>query len=90
MGVVCSKKQNCTTLFICGELNNLIGWHYILQVAELQRSLEDEGHKRKAVTTENKLLKLDLEKAQSSEKSLLEEVASLKAQVGLWILSFSA
>lgn len=51
------------------------------QVAELQRSLEVKEHEVKAVTTEIKLLQLDLEMAQSNEKNLLSRVASLEAQL---------
>lgn len=51
------------------------------QLAELKHSLEVKENEVKAVSTENKLLHLDLERAQSNESSLLSKVASLEAQV---------
>lgn len=50
-------------------------------VAELKHSLEVKESEVKAITMENKLLQLDLEKAQTNEKKLSDTVASLKAQV---------
>lgn len=49
---------------------------------ELQRALEAKDNELKAAFTENKILQLDLEKLESSEKKLKGQVASLEAQVG--------
>uniref|UniRef100_A0A3B4T457 Nuclear mitotic apparatus protein 1 n=1 Tax=Seriola dumerili TaxID=41447 RepID=A0A3B4T457_SERDU len=51
------------------------------EVAELKHSLEVKESEVNAITTENKLLQRDLEKAQTSEKKLLNTVANLKAQL---------
>ncbi|XP_074535426.1 uncharacterized protein LOC141797696 isoform X2 [Halichoeres trimaculatus] len=51
------------------------------QVAELKNSLEVREREVKAVTMENKILQLDLEKAQTNEKKLSSMVASLEAQL---------
>lgn len=53
------------------------------EVAELKRSLEVKECEVKATTMENKLLQLDLDKAQTNEQALLNRVASLEAQVGI-------
>lgn len=53
-----------------------------VEVTELKQSLEVKEREVKAVTTENKLLQLDLDKAQSKEKTLMSTLASLEAQVG--------
>ncbi|KAL6116258.1 numa1 [Pungitius sinensis] len=51
------------------------------EVVELKRSLEVKEREVKAATVENQLLKLDLDKAQTNEKTLLSRVASLEAQL---------
>lgn len=53
------------------------------EVAELKQSLEVKDREVKAVTMENKMLQLDLDKAQTNEKRLVNVVASLEAQVGI-------
>lgn len=52
------------------------------QVTELMNSLEVKEREVNAVIMENKILQLDLEKAQTNEKKLSSMVASLEAQVG--------
>lgn len=51
------------------------------EVAELQHSLEVKEREVKAITMENKMLQLDLDKAQTNEKTLINRMASLEAQV---------
>lgn len=51
------------------------------EVAELKQSLEVKERELKAITTENKMLQLDLDKVQTNEKKLTNMVASLEAQV---------
>lgn len=53
-----------------------------VEVDTLKHSLEEKEREVKAVTMENKCLQLDLEKAQSKEKTFLKTVSSLEAQVG--------
>lgn len=53
-----------------------------VEVAELKHSLDVKEREFKAVSMENKLLQLDLDKAQGTEKTLLSKLASLEAQVG--------
>lgn len=53
------------------------------QVAELKHSLETKEKEAKAVAMENKMLQLDLDKAQANEKKLVSMVSSLEAQVGI-------
>lgn len=53
------------------------------EVAELKQSLEVKEREVKAITTENKMLQLDLDKAQTNEKKLINMLASLEAQVGI-------
>ena len=57
------------------------------EVAQLKQSLEVKEREVKAITTENKMLQLDLDKAQTNEKKLMNVVASLEAQVGITSLS---
>lgn len=57
------------------------------EVAELKHSLEVKECEVKTLIKENKILQWDLEKAQTSEKKLLNTVASLKAQVGILFCS---
>lgn len=57
------------------------------EVAELKHSLEVKEGEVKAITMEKKLLQLDLDKAQTNEKKLINTVASLEAQVGIMFLS---
>lgn len=57
------------------------------EVAELKHSLEVKEGEVKAITMENKIIQLDLDKAQASEKKLINTVASLEAQVGFMFLS---
>ena len=52
------------------------------EVAELKHSLEVKEREVKTVTMQNKVLQLDLDKAQSNEKKLMSMMDSLKAQVG--------
>lgn len=51
------------------------------KVTELKHAVELKEGELKAVSTHNKMLQLDVEKAQSSERKLLSRVASLEAQV---------
>ncbi|AWO99137.1 putative nuclear mitotic apparatus protein 1 [Scophthalmus maximus] len=51
------------------------------EVAELKHSIEVKESEAKTIATENKLLQLDLERAQTNETKLLEMVASLKAKL---------
>ncbi|TKS81155.1 Nuclear mitotic apparatus protein 1 [Collichthys lucidus] len=51
------------------------------EVAELKQSLEVKDREVKAITIENKMLQLDLDKAQTNEKRLVNMVASLEAQL---------
>ncbi|XP_034719263.1 nuclear mitotic apparatus protein 1 isoform X1 [Etheostoma cragini] len=51
------------------------------ETVELKHSLEVKEHEVKATTMELRLLKLDLDKAQTNEKALLNRVASLEAQL---------
>ncbi|KAM9853508.1 uncharacterized protein ACBR49_004315 [Aulostomus maculatus] len=51
------------------------------EVAVLKHSLEVREREMKAAAVENKLLQLDLDKAQNMEKTLLNKVASLEAQL---------
>lgn len=53
------------------------------QVAELKHSLEMKEKEAKAVAMENKMLQLDLDKAQTNEKKLVTMVSSLEAQVSI-------
>lgn len=53
------------------------------QLAELRHSLEMKEKEAKAVAMENKMLQLDLDKAQTNEKKLVSRVSSLEAQVGI-------
>lgn len=53
------------------------------EVAELKQSLEVKDREVKAITMENKMLQLDLDKTQTNEKRLVNMVASLEAQVGI-------
>lgn len=53
------------------------------EVVELKHSLEVKEREVKATTMENKLLQMDLDKAQTNEKALLNRVANLEAQVGI-------
>lgn len=53
------------------------------ETANLRHSLEIKEHHVKTIAMENKQLQLDLDKVQSSEKTLLKTVASLEAQVGI-------
>lgn len=59
------------------------------EVAELKHSLEVKEGEVKAVTMEKKMLQLDLDKAQTNEKKLINTVANLEAQVGIMFLSIS-
>lgn len=54
------------------------------EVMELRRSLEVQEHETNALNMEKKLLKVDLDKAQTNEKKLLSKVASLEAQVSVF------
>ncbi|KAG7262361.1 hypothetical protein CRUP_028341 [Coryphaenoides rupestris] len=51
------------------------------QVAAMQRSLDGKDQEMKAIATELKLLQLDLDSVKSSEKNLLNRVASLESQM---------
>ncbi|TMS07621.1 Nuclear mitotic apparatus protein 1 [Larimichthys crocea] len=51
------------------------------EVAELKQSLEVKEREVKAITMENKMLQLDLDKTQTNEKRLVNMVASLEAQL---------
>ncbi|KAI3354367.1 hypothetical protein L3Q82_018890 [Scortum barcoo] len=51
------------------------------EVAELKRSLEVKEREISAITMENKMLQLDLDKAQNNEKKLVNTVASLETQL---------
>ncbi|KAA8593975.1 hypothetical protein FQN60_004809 [Etheostoma spectabile] len=51
------------------------------ETVELKHSLEVKEHEVKATTMELRLLKLDLDKAQTNEKALLNRLASLEAQL---------
>ncbi|XP_035857217.1 nuclear mitotic apparatus protein 1 isoform X6 [Sander lucioperca] len=51
------------------------------ETVELKHSLEVKEREVKATTMEIRLLKLDLDKAQTNEKALLNRVASLEAQL---------
>lgn len=53
------------------------------EVAKLKHSLEVKERETKEITMENKMLQLDLDKAQTNEKKLISMVASLEAQVGI-------
>lgn len=53
------------------------------EVAKLKHSLEVSEHEVVRVTTDNKMLQLDLDKAKTNEKKLVSMVASLEAQVGI-------
>ncbi len=52
------------------------------EVAKLKHSFEVKEHEVKTMTMENKRLQLDLDKAQTNEKKLVNTVVSLEAQVG--------
>jgi len=56
------------------------------QVLAMQRSLDIKDQEMKAIATELKLLQLDLDNVKSSEKKLLNRVASLESQVGSILL----
>ncbi|KAK1900598.1 Nuclear mitotic apparatus protein 1 [Dissostichus eleginoides] len=51
------------------------------EAIELKQSLEVKEREINATTMENRLLQLDLDKAQTNEKALLNRVASLEAQL---------
>lgn len=53
------------------------------EVAELKHSLEVKEREVKAISMENKTLQLDLDKALTNEKTLLNRMASLEAQVSI-------
>lgn len=67
--------------------------HYNIKKKLLQKSEEEMANLRhlvdvkegelKTTAVENKQLQLDLDKVQTSEKKLLQTVASLEAQVGI-------
>lgn len=59
------------------------------EMMELKHSLEVKEQEVKAMQMEKKLLQLDLDRAQSNEKKLKGTVASLEAQVGVYVLYFS-
>ena len=79
-------------LFFLSQMENAVN-HYnskkqLLQksqeeMAELKRSFDVKDQEVKAIIMEKKLLQCDLEKLQTSEKSLLSKVASLEAKVGI-------
>lgn len=50
-------------------------------VANLKHSLEVKEREVKAATIENKLLQMELDKIQTSEKTLVNKMANLEAQV---------
>lgn len=51
------------------------------EVTEIKQSLELTERQLRAAITENKMLQLDLDKAQTNEKKLVTMVTSLEAQV---------
>lgn len=51
------------------------------EVTEIKRSLALKESQLQAALTDNKVLQLDLDKAQTNEKELLSLVASLELQV---------
>lgn len=51
------------------------------EVTEIKRSLALKESQLQAALTDNKVLQLDLDKAQTNEKELLSLVASLEVQV---------
>lgn len=58
------------------------------EVTEIKRSLALKESQLQAALTDNKVLQLDLDKAQTNEKELLSLVASLEVQVYVWSSCF--